>query len=147
MNRWVCFVLLLFAHLMHGKPLKKSILAPGELGSEKRHELVEEDETATNELQRFMLDLSTKEDMNRLHERFRKVDATRDVENDQEYRRLKRFSLSDEESDGSSTGGGDTMEHRSSRTMREDQDKTSFERYITVVVVWDRMVDRLKVDG
>ena len=119
------------------KPIKpKHKTQPTELIREKRGELEEEGgqdegneeetEGASNEMQKFILDLSTKEDMSRLKERF-KTKRTRDVENDVEYRRLKRFSIRDTEERKQSQSGRVTMEMRSSRTAREDEDVTSFD--------------------
>ncbi|XP_046850955.1 uncharacterized protein LOC124444390 [Xenia sp. Carnegie-2017] len=88
-------IILLFHQKGVAKPLKSRHRTENtELVREKREEF--EDEEGSNEMQKFMLDLSSKEDIRRLNERF-KSDAPPNIENDAMYRRLKRFSISDED--------------------------------------------------
>ena len=113
-------VFILLYHTTVGKPLdRKAKSESTELIREKREE-VDEDEKSS-EMQKFMLDLSSKEDMSRLRERFRSG-TNRGIENDVEYRRLKRFSIHDDD-DGveerSVTSGKDAMDLRSSRISKD----------------------------
>ncbi|CAB4002918.1 Hypothetical predicted protein, partial [Paramuricea clavata] len=112
--------------LHKGKPLtRKTMSESTELIREKREELDEDDRSS--EMQKFMLDLSSKEDMSRLRERF-KSGTTQGVENDAEYRRLKRFSIHDSDDDverRSTTSGKETMHMRSSRESKAGREKVT----------------------
>ena len=113
-------VFILLYHTAVAKPLdRKAKSESTELIREKREE-VDEDERSS-EMQKFMLDLSSKDDMSRLRERFRSG-TNQGIENDVEYRRLKRFSIHDD-NDGvverSATSGKDVMHLRSSRISKD----------------------------
>ena len=109
------------------KPIKtKHKTQSTELVREKRGEV--DGEEGSNEMQKFILDLSAKEDLRRLRERF-KTKKTKDIDNDVEYRRLKRFSIHGmDDQEQESPSGSFTMEMRSSRkerTAKGDENRTS----------------------
>ncbi|XP_028394141.1 uncharacterized protein LOC114518361 [Dendronephthya gigantea] len=121
-------VFILLYHPAFGKPLDKKAKARStELIREKRQL---DDDERSGEMQKFMLDLSSKEDMSRLKERFRSG-PEQDIENDAEYRRLKRFSIRDSDEDDeerkSVTSGVETMNMRSSRTSRDIGEVADFD--------------------